>query len=88
MGVPVVTLAGELAVSRMGVSILSTTGRRELIAHTADDYIRIASNLAANPAQLATYHAGLRDSMKSSPLMDAKKFARGMESAYRKAWTA
>ena len=88
MGVPVVSLAGELAVSRMGVSILSTIGMPELIAHSADEYIRIASNLAGSAARLAKHHAGLRDAMKSSPLMDAKKFARGMETAYRKAWAA
>jgi protein O-GlcNAc transferase len=88
MGLPVVTLAGQLAVSRMGVSILGTIGVPELIAHTPPDYISVASNLAGNPAQLATYHMGLRDSMKSSPLMDAKGFARGMELAYRRAWTA
>ena len=46
MGVPVVTLAGQTHVSRVGVSLLSNVGLKELIAESADDYARIAVTLA------------------------------------------
>ncbi len=44
MGVPVVTLRGETAVGRSGVSILTNLGMTELIAWDADEYIRIAAD--------------------------------------------
>ena len=43
MGVPVVTLAGQTHVSRVGVSLLSTVGLPELIAQSAEEYVSIAS---------------------------------------------
>ena len=46
MGVPVVTLAGQTAVGRAGVSTLSNVGLTELIAHTPEEYVRIAAELA------------------------------------------
>jgi protein O-GlcNAc transferase len=78
MGVPVVTLAGKTSVSRGGVSILSNLGLPELIAQTPDQYIEIAASVPRVP--------NLRDRMKESPLMDAKRFARDVESAYRQMW--
>jgi predicted O-linked N-acetylglucosamine transferase (SPINDLY family) len=42
MGVPVITLAGERAVGRGGVSILSNLGLSELIGHSAEEYVSIA----------------------------------------------
>ena len=42
MGVPVVSLAGQTAVGRGGLSILSNVGLPELVAHDAEQYVRIA----------------------------------------------
>ena len=42
MGVPVVTLAGETAVQRMGLSVLANVGLRELVATTPQQYVDIA----------------------------------------------
>jgi predicted O-linked N-acetylglucosamine transferase (SPINDLY family) len=86
MGVPFVTLAGELPVSRGGASILTQVGLTELIARTPDDYIRIATELAADLPRLASLRASLRERMKASPLMDAPRFARSVEEAWRTAW--
>jgi predicted O-linked N-acetylglucosamine transferase (SPINDLY family) len=86
MGVPVVTLAGKIGVARAGVSILSNVGLPELIARTPEQYIQIAMDLANDRPRLAELRATLRQRMKDSPLMDADRFARDVESAYRTMW--
>jgi protein O-GlcNAc transferase len=86
MGVPVITLAGRNHVSRVGVSLLTNVGLPDLIAKDKDQYIEIAKQLANDLPRLKGLRAGLRDRMGSSPLMDAPRLARNMESAYRQIW--
>jgi protein O-GlcNAc transferase len=86
MGVPVVTLAGNLIATRAGVSILSNVGLPELIAQTPEQYIQIAMDLAADKPRLIDLRATLRRRMQQSPLMDAERFARDVEAAYRTMW--
>lgn len=87
MGVPVVTLAGKTHVSRVGVSLLTNTGLADLVATTEEDYVRIATTLAGDPPRLQDLRRQLRERMRASPLMDAEKFSRAMEAAYRGMWT-
>jgi predicted O-linked N-acetylglucosamine transferase (SPINDLY family) len=86
MGVPVVTLAGPIHLSRVGVSLLNNVELGELVAERADDYVRIASELARDTQRLATLRSSLRDRMKNSPLCDAKGFTRSLEALLRGAW--
>jgi predicted O-linked N-acetylglucosamine transferase (SPINDLY family) len=86
MGVPVVTLAGSTHASRTGASILSSTGLSEFVAPTPAQYVEIALQLAADPEKRRTLRAGLRARMRASPLLDAPRFARGLEAAYREMW--
>ena len=86
MGVPVVSLAGQTAVGRGGLSILSNIGLPELVGHTAEEYIQIAVNLAGDLPRLAELRGTLRQRMQASPLMDAPRFACNMEAAYRTMW--
>ena len=86
MGVPVVSLAGQTAVSRAGSSILSNIGLNELVATTAARYVEIASTLAHDVSRLAFLRSTLRDRMRSSPIMDQRQFARDVEAAYRQMW--
>jgi predicted O-linked N-acetylglucosamine transferase (SPINDLY family) len=86
MGVPVVSLAGRTAVGRGGLSILSHVGLPELVAHDAEQYVQLAIELANDPLRLAALRATLRDRLRSSPLMDAPRFARSVETAYRQMW--
>jgi predicted O-linked N-acetylglucosamine transferase (SPINDLY family) len=88
MGVPVVSLAGETRVSRGGLSILNNLGLSELVATTADEYFRIAAELASDLPRLAALRATLRSRMESSVLMDAPHFASQVEAAYRAMWWA
>jgi predicted O-linked N-acetylglucosamine transferase (SPINDLY family) len=78
-GVPVVTLAGTLAVHRAGASILSNVGLPELITQNADDYVRVARELAEDRPRLREIRANLREKMRASPLCDAATFTRGLE---------
>lgn len=87
MGVPLVTLAGQTFVSRMGVSLLSNLGLTELIAQTEDQYIAIAMALATNLEKLNALRLSIRPRMETSPLLDQARFTQNMEAAYRKMWT-
>jgi protein O-GlcNAc transferase len=88
MGVPVLTLPGKMPVSRAGLSVLSNVGLAELAASSEEDYLRLAADLAGNLPRLADLRASLRARMQASPLMDAPRFARNVEAAYRKMWEA
>jgi predicted O-linked N-acetylglucosamine transferase (SPINDLY family) len=86
MGVPVVSLAGATAVGRGGLSILSNVGLAELAARDAEQYVEIAAALAKDLPRLSELRAGLRSRMQKCPLMDAPRFARNVEAAYREMW--
>jgi len=86
MGVPVVSLAGESHVSRVGVSLLSNVGLPDLLARTPEEFLQIAAELAADLPRLAELRRTLRPRMKASPLMDGLAFARDIEAAYRQMW--
>jgi predicted O-linked N-acetylglucosamine transferase (SPINDLY family) len=86
MGVPVVSLAGDTPVSRGGFGILGNLGLSELVAHSKDDYVRIAAELANDWKRLAQLRATLRGRMENSVLMNAPRFAAQIERAYRAMW--
>lgn len=86
MGVPVITLAGNAHVSRVGVSLLSNVGLPELIASTSEEYIAKAVNLANAPDKLKTLRERLRQMTKNSPLTDQKRFAAYLEQIYHEIW--
>jgi predicted O-linked N-acetylglucosamine transferase (SPINDLY family) len=88
MGVPVVTLAGQTHVSRVGLSLLSNVGLQDLAAKTPDDYVRIATGLAGDPKRLMELRATMRQRMLQSPLLNEARFTRGVESVYRMMWQA
>lgn len=86
MGVPVVSFAGQTAVSRGGLSILSNLGLAELVASDVDHYVQIASELAVDLPRLGELRSNMRARMQKSPLMDEPRFARQIEAAYRDIW--
>ena len=86
MGVPVITWAGQTHVARVGVSLLTNLGLPELIAENAAEYVRIAAALAGDLPRLSALRATLRQRMAQSPLLDAPRFAREIEAAYRQMW--
>jgi FkbM family methyltransferase len=86
MGVPVVTLAGRRHVSRVGVSLLSQVGHRELIADDEEAYIALAVAWATDPQRQARFRQRIREEMAASPLCDAERHAIDVETTLRNAW--
>lgn len=86
MGVPVVTVVGNMHAGRVGASLLSAVGTPELVAAGVDDYIRIAIELAADRPRLEAMRSSLRERMAASPLCDARGHAARVEAEYRRVW--
>jgi protein O-GlcNAc transferase len=86
MGVPVVTRVGRTSVGRGGLSQLFQLGQLDLAAESDEAFISIAVALGNDLGRLAELRSGLRSRMERSTLMDAARFARQIEGAYRTAW--
>jgi predicted O-linked N-acetylglucosamine transferase (SPINDLY family) len=85
-GCPLLTIAGETFVSRVAGSLLRAIGLPELITAGLDAYRELALRLARDRDLLAELRARLEANLRSSPLFDAAKFARGIEKAYLTMW--
>jgi len=88
MGVPVVSRAGQTHVSRVGLSLLTSVGHRELATETDDAFVTTAVDLASNPQRLTDLRRALREQVRTSPLCQAAAFSRRFELALRDAWRA
>lgn len=88
MGVPVVTLLGRAHAGRVGASLLTAAGLREWIARDEDDYIAIASRLAADRAGLTSLRTGLRERIRRSTLCDGPNYAARFYMAVETAFAA
>jgi protein O-GlcNAc transferase len=86
MGLPVVTLPMVRPASRQTLGFLSALGRTEWVAGDADEYVCIASGLAADPGTLATMRRQQRDRMAASPICDGPRFMGHLEAALRDMW--
>jgi len=79
MGVPLVTLRGELPQGRGGVTLLEALGRADWIADTPEHYLAIARGLAVDPLRLSAERSLLRARMQASPLCREAEHARAFE---------
>ncbi len=86
MGVPVVTLKGDLHCSRMGHSLLSQLDMAFLAVDTPEDYVTMACALAQKPEAISQMRDTMRLRMKSSALCQADDFVGHLESAYQTMW--
>jgi predicted O-linked N-acetylglucosamine transferase (SPINDLY family) len=86
MGVPVISLSGQTPVGRGGRSILCNIGLPNLVAYSPEQYVNLAVALAGDLPRLRELRKSLRRRMQASPLMNAPRFARNVEAAYRDAW--
>jgi predicted O-linked N-acetylglucosamine transferase (SPINDLY family) len=88
MGVPVIALAGATYVARQGISLLTHVGLAQFIAASADDYVEMAHRFATDLPALGVIRRELRPRMQASLLVDACRFTRQLEAAYREMWHA
>lgn len=88
MGVPVVTRAGSVHMSRVGASLLHAAGLDTLVAHDAQGYVDIAVALANDVARRRELRATLRQRLAASALLDHAGFTRKLEQVYRDAFAA
>jgi predicted O-linked N-acetylglucosamine transferase (SPINDLY family) len=86
MGIPVLSLAGNVYASRTAASILGRVGLPELAAEGPERYVERALDLARRPEALRALRSGMRARLRSSPLLDAARFTRTLEEAYRAMW--
>jgi predicted O-linked N-acetylglucosamine transferase (SPINDLY family) len=86
MGAPVISLIGKTVVGRAGLSQLSNLGLAELAAPTDEQFVGLARLWGADIPRLSELRRSLRGRMMESPLTDGRRFAQGMEAAYRQMW--
>jgi protein O-GlcNAc transferase len=88
LGVPVLSLIGERFLSRAGLSVLSAAQVPDFAVASAADYIKTATLLANNLPLLADIRAGLREHLKTTPLLDHQRFTQNLERLYREIWSS
>jgi predicted O-linked N-acetylglucosamine transferase (SPINDLY family) len=76
MGVPLVSLVGEMFHERLSYSILSNAGLGDLCTGDLDEYQRLAVQLAADTERRRLLRTGLRDMIRASPLGQTEQFAK------------
>lgn len=86
MGVPVITLAGDRHVARVGMSLLAAAGLPEWVATHIDEFAALAKALANDPDQIADRRRSLRPQLQASALMDSASYAEHFHRAIRQAW--
>lgn len=86
MGVPTVTLIGQVYVSRVGLSVLHQVGLADLAANSPEEYVRKAITLADDTIRLQQLRHTLRETMRRSPLCDAVWTTRSLETELKKMW--
>ncbi|MGA1076745.1 MAG: hypothetical protein ACO307_16690, partial [Ilumatobacteraceae bacterium] len=86
MGVPVVTLLGEMHRSRVSASLLAAAGLSDLVASDPSDFVRIARELAGDRARLVAHRVSARARLAASPLLDGEAYSRRVHAAIRQCW--
>ncbi len=86
MGVPTITLPGEIFASRHSASHMSNAGLPDWVTGSVEAYIAMAVARAGDLEALSALRAGLRQTVGRSPLCDAPRFGRNLGAALRHAW--
>jgi len=86
MGVPVLTLAGEHTISRVGVAALTGAGLDKFITHSEQEYLQRAVQIAQELPSLNQTRQLLRERMGGGTVSDPAKITRHLEAAYRDVW--
>jgi len=88
MGVPVMTLVGDVHYERLSYSVLNNCGTavEDLIAFDVESYVAGAVALAGNRERLAELHRSLPTNIRQSLLCDPARHVRHYEEALIEGW--
>ena len=86
MGVPVLTLAGDRKIQRMGNSLLQAIGLEDWIAHSPEEYVNKAITFAQDLEAIAQLRTSLRERFQKSQLGDIEGLTLALENAYQQMW--
>jgi len=86
MGVPVVTMTGDLHVSRTSASILTGMGLADWIATDSEEFINICKIQSGNLSSLAELRGSLRNRMRQTTLGDPVAFCQHFAELLRELW--
>ncbi|MES2634412.1 MAG: hypothetical protein V4669_15675 [Pseudomonadota bacterium] len=85
-GVPVVAVAGTNFASRVSGGLLRAAGMEALVQSTIEGYVRVATKLLRDRAELARVKGFIKEKIGKTDVFDAKHKARQMEAAYLDAY--
>ena len=85
MGVPLVTLSGNIEMGCMGKSKLLRLNMHELIAYNKEDYVQIAINLAHDVDKIQKCKTEIR-TLALGTIFNGKVHVNELELAYRQMW--
>jgi protein O-GlcNAc transferase len=85
-GIPVITLKGSQIQHRASASILNNIKHPELIAHSEEEYVNLAVDLAKDPTRLIHYKKTLREDLLNSNIANAPKFAKDFNEILNRLW--
>ena len=86
MGVPVLTLLGEVMVERQSAAVLEGAGLGSAIARDEVDWLERARLLAAKGIRSRGDRQALRQRVAASPLADTAGLVNALEQLYRQVW--
>lgn len=86
MGVPTLTLAGNVPASRAGATQLRTAGLSDFVAESAAQFVELGQHWAGNTDRLARIRLDLRARLANSPLCRSDFVADAFGHALRVMW--
>ena len=86
MGVPVISLKGQVHASRVGASILNRVKLDDFVAESEDSYVRLAIEKAKQLGALNDIRLNLRQAMNASTLCNEENFTLELEGSFQNMW--
>lgn len=86
MGVPVITLASDRSVGRIGASLMNRVNLPEMIAHTEQEYVDIAINFSQDLQRLNQLRTGMRQRLDVNLDASILTLTKSVESEYSAMW--